>query len=147
MWRFVPIIIVGVFWLLILMEDDLIKLFRRLNMKKRHQERKIEEDCIASCAFLKIVQFVENDKINSYEIIIKNASDRLSNLLAEAYQNDNRVMFVDSLPPVISGLVELETSIILHNKPDVKPIKWIKLKGDFDIEEKLDSEIFALEKQ
>lgn len=123
------------------------KLFRRLRMKKRQQERKIEEDCIASCAFLKIVQFIENDKRNSYEIIIKNASDRLLNLLAEAFQDDNRVMFVDSLPPVTCGLVRLETSIILHNKPDVKPIKRIKLKGDFDIEEKLDSVIFALEKQ
>lgn len=49
----------------------LIKMFHRLNMKKRQQERKIEEDCIASCAFLKIVQFIENDKRNSYEILIK----------------------------------------------------------------------------
>lgn len=63
------------------------------------------------------------------------------------YDSRDYFYFVDSLPPVISGLVELETSIILHNKPDVKPIKWIKLKGDFDIEEKLDSEILALEKQ
>ena len=101
---------------------------------------------MASCAFLKIVQFVENDKINSYEIIIKNASDRLSNLLTEAYQDDSRVIFVDSLASITSGF-GLGTSIILRNKPDVKPIKWIKLKGDFDIEEKLDSEIFTLEKQ
>lgn len=125
----------------------LIKIFHRPNIKKRQQERKIEKDYMASCAFLRIIKFVENNKINSYEIIIKSASERLLNLLTDAYQNDNRVMFVDSLPPVTSGLVGLETSIILHNKPDVKPIKWIKLKGDFDIEEKLDSVILALEKQ
>lgn len=147
MWWIIPTIIVGAFLLLILMEGDLIEMFHRLNIKKQRQVRKIEEDYMASCAFLKIVQFVENDKGDSYEIIIKSASERLLNLLTDAYQNDNRVIFVDSLPPVISGLVELETSIILHNKPDVKPIKWIKLKGDFDIEEKLDSEILALEKQ
>lgn len=123
----------------------LIKIFHRPNIKKRQQKRKIEEDYIASCAFLKIVQFIENDKWNSYEIIIKNASERLLNLLAEVYQDDNRVMFVDSLPPVICGLVRLETSIILHNKPDIKPVAWVELKGDFDIEEKLESTILALE--
>ena len=123
----------------------LIKIFHRPNIKKRQQKRKIEEDYIASCAFLKIVQFIENDKWNSYEIIIKNASERLLNLLAEVYQDDSHVKFVDSLPPVTCGLVRLETSIILHNKPDVKPIKRIKLKGDFDIEEKLESTILALE--
>ena len=68
-------------------------MFHRPNIKKRQQKRKIEEDYMASCAFLKIVQFVENDKINSYEIIIKNASDRLSNLLAEVYQDDSHVIF------------------------------------------------------
>ena len=116
----------------------LIKIFRRLNIKKRQQERKIEEDCIASCAFLKIVQFIENDKGDSYEIIIKNASERLLNLLTDAYQDDSRVIFVDSLPPVISGICRLRTSIILHNKPDVKPVAWVELKGDSDIEEKID---------
>lgn len=125
----------------------LIKMFHRLNMKKRQQERKTEEDCIASYAFLKIVQFIENDKRNSYEILIKNASERLLNLLTDAYQDDSRVIFVKSLPPVTAGITGLRTSIIFHNKPDVKPIKWIKLKGDLDIEEKLDSEIFTLEKQ
>lgn len=147
MWWIVPTIIVGVFLLLILMEDDLIEMFHRSNIKKQQQERKIEEDYMASCAFLKIIQFVENDKGDSYEIIIKSASKRLLNLLTDAYQNDNRVMFVDSLPPVTSGLVGLETSIILRNKPNVEPIRLIKLKGDSDIEENLNSVILALEKQ
>ena len=139
MWWIVPIIIVGVFLLLILMEDDLIKMFHRLNMKKRQQERKTEEDCIASCAFLKIVQFIENDKRNSYE--------RLLNLLTDAYQDDSRVIFVKSLPPVTAGVTGLRTSIILHNKPDVGSIWLIKLKGDSDIEENLNSIILTLEKQ
>lgn len=125
----------------------LIKMFHRSNIKKRQQERKIEEDCIASCAFLKIVQFVENDRGCPYEIIIKNASERLLSLLTDAYQDDDRVIFVDSLPPVTSGFLGLETSIILYNKPDVKPIKRIELKADSDIEEKLDSVIHTLEKQ
>lgn len=125
----------------------LIKMFHRLNMKKRQQERKTEEDCIASCAFLKIVQFIENDKRNSYEILIKNASERLLNLLTDAYQDDSRVIFVKSLPLVIAGVTELRTSIILHNKPDVGSIWLIKLKGDSDIEENLNSIILTLEKQ
>lgn len=116
-------------------------------MKKRQQERKIEEDCIASCAFLKIVQFIENDKRNSYEILIKNASDRLLNLLTDAYQDDSRVIFVKSLPPVTAGVTGLRTSIILHNKPDVGSIWLIKLKGDSDIEENLNSIILTLEKE
>lgn len=125
----------------------LIKMFHRLNMKKRQQERKTEEDCIASCAFLKIVQFIENDKRNSYEILIKNASERLLNLLTDAYQDDSRVIFVKSLPPVTAGVTGLRTSIILHNKPDVGSIWLIKLKGDSDIEENLNSIILTLEKQ
>lgn len=125
----------------------LIKMFHRLNMKKRQQERKTEEDCIASCAFLKIVQFIENDKRNSYEILIKNASERLLNLLTDAYQDDSRVIFVKSLPPVTAGITGLRTSIILHNKPDVGSIWLIKLKGDSDIEENLNSIILTLEKQ
>lgn len=125
----------------------LIKMFHRLNMKKRQQERKTEEDCIASCAFLKIVQFIENDKRNSYEILIKNASERLLNLLTDAYQDDSRVIFVKSLPPVTTGITGLRTSIILHNKPDVGSIWLIKLKGDSDIEENLNSIILTLEKQ
>ena len=125
----------------------LIKMFHRLNMKKRQQERKTEEDCIASCAFLKIVQFIENDKRNSYEILIKNASERLLNLLTDAYQDDSRVIFVKSLPPVTVGITGLRTSIILHNKPDVGSIWLIKLKGDSDIEENLNSIILTLEKQ
>lgn len=124
----------------------MIEMFHRSNVKKRQQERKIEEDYMASCVFLKIVQFVENDKINSYEIIIKNASDRLSNLLAEAYQDDSRVIFVDSLASITSGF-GLETSIILRNKPNVGSIRLIKFKGDSDIEENLNSVILALEKQ
>lgn len=124
----------------------MIEMFHRSNVKKRQQERKIEEDYMASCAFLKIVQFVENDKINSYEIIIKNASDRLSNLLAEAYQDDSRVIFIDSLASITSGF-GLGTSIILRNKPNVGSIRLIKFKGDSDIEENLNSIIFALEKQ
>ena len=125
----------------------LIKMFHRLNMKKRQQERKTEEDCIASCAFLKIVQFIENDKRNSYEILIKNASERLLNLLTDAYQDDSRVIFVKSLPPVTAGITGLRTSIIVHNKPDVGSIWLIKLKGDSDIEENLNSIILTLEKQ
>lgn len=125
----------------------LIKMFHRLNMKKRQQERKTEEDCIASCAFLKIVQFIENDKRNSYEILIKNASERLLNLLTDAYQDDSRVIFVKSLPPVTAGITGLRTFIILHNKPDVGSIWLIKLKGDSDIEENLNSIILTLEKQ
>lgn len=125
----------------------LIKIFHRPNIKKRQQERKIEKDYMASCAFLRIIKFVENNKINSYEIIIKSASERLLNLLTDAYQNDNRVMFVDSLPPVIVGITGLRTSIILHNKPDVGSIWLIKLKGDSDIEENLNSIILTLEKQ
>ena len=125
----------------------LIKMFHRLNMKKRQQERKTEEDCIASCAFLKIVQFIENDKRNSYEILIKNASERLLNLLTDAYQDDSRVIFVKSLPPVTAGITGLRTSIILHNKPDVGSIWLIKLKGDSDIEENLNFIILTLEKQ
>lgn len=121
-------------------------MFHRSNVKKRQQERKIEEDYMASCAFLKIVQFVENDKINSYEIIIKNASDRLSNLLAEAYQDDSRVIFIDSLASITSGF-GLGTSIILRNKPNVGSIRLIKFKGDSGIEENLNFIIFALEKQ
>ena len=121
----------------------LIKMFHRLNMKKRQQERKTEEDCIASCAFLKIVQFIENDKRNSYEILIKNASERLLNLLTDAYQDDSRVIFVKSLPPVTAGITGLRTSIIVHNKPDVGSIWLIKLKGDSDIEENLNSIILT----
>lgn len=124
----------------------LVKMFHRLNIRKRKQERKIEEDCIASCAFLKIVQFIENNKINSYEILIKNASERLLNLLTDAYQDDSRIIFVKSLPPVTAGF-GLGTSIILRNKPNVGSIRLIKLRGDSDIEEKLESTIFALEKQ
>lgn len=119
MWWFVLTIIVGCFLFLILVEESSI------NVRKQQQERKIEEDYIASCAFLKIVQFIENDKADSYEIIIKNANERLLSLLTDAYQDDDRVKFVDSLPPVTSGFLRLETSIILHNKPDVKPIKRI----------------------
>ena len=111
----------------------LVKMFHRLNIRKREYERKIEEDCIASCAFLKIVQFIENDKGDSYEILIKNASKRLLNLLTDTYQDDSRVIFVKSLPPVTAGVTELRTSIILHNKPDVKPVAWVELKGDSDI--------------
>lgn len=122
-------------------------MFHRLNMEKRQQERKTEEDCIASCAFLKIVQFIENDKRNSYEVLIKNASERLLNLLTDAYQDDSRVIFVKSLPPVTAGITGLRTSIILHNKPDVGSIWLIKLKGDSDIEENLNSIILTLEKQ
>lgn len=122
-------------------------MFHRLNMEKRQQERKTEEDCIASCAFLKIVQFIENDKRNSYEVLIKNASERLLNLLTDAYQDDSRVIFVKSLPPVTAGVTGLRTSIILHNKPDVGSIWLIKLKGDSDIEENLNSIILTLEKQ
>ena len=125
----------------------MIEMFHRLNMEKRQQERKTEEDCIASCAFLKIVQFIENDKRNSYEVLIKNASERLLNLLTDAYQDDSRVIFVKSLPPVTAGVTGLRTSIILHNKPDVGSIWLIKLKGDSDIEENLNSIILTLEKQ
>lgn len=124
----------------------MIKLFRRLRARNENKKEKIEEDYITSCAFLKIVQFIENDKINSYEIIIKNASDRLLSLLAEAYQDDSRVIFVDSLASITSGF-GLGTSIILRNKPNVGSIRLIKFKGDSDIEENLNFVILALEKQ
>ena len=59
---------------------------------------------------------------------------------------DSRVIFVDSLASITSGF-GLGTSIILRNKPNVDSIRLIKLKGDSNIEEKLDSEILALEKK